>query len=67
MIGHPQATSFLSIFSIFPMDPGCWQLGLLVKRGNEERGGDLGHLIRGGSRWSADFVSGVLRAPFVRS
>jgi hypothetical protein len=39
------------------MGSGCWQLGLLVKRGNEERGGgDLGHLIRGGSSWSADFV-----------
>ena len=36
----------------------------MVKRGNEERGGDLGHLIRGGSGWSADFDSGVLRAPF---
>ena len=36
----------------------------MVKRGNEERGGDLGHLIRGGSSWSADFVSGVVRAPF---
>jgi hypothetical protein len=33
-------------------------------RGNEERGGDLGHLIWGGSIWSADFVSGVLRVPF---
>jgi hypothetical protein len=27
LIGHPQATSFLNIFSIFPMGPGCWQLG----------------------------------------
>jgi hypothetical protein len=64
LIGHPQATSFLSIFSIFPMGPGCWHLGKLVKRGNEENGDDLGHLIRGGSSWSADFDSGVLRAPF---
>ena len=27
IMGHSQATSFLSIFSIFPMGPGCWQLG----------------------------------------
>jgi hypothetical protein len=27
LIGHPQVTSFLSVFSVFPMGPGCWQLG----------------------------------------
>ena len=36
----------------------------MLKRRNEERGGDLGHLIRGGGSWSVDFDSGVLRAPF---
>jgi hypothetical protein len=64
LIGHLQVTSFLSIFSISPMGPGCWQLGQLVKRRNEERSGDLGHLICGGSSWGADFDGGILQTPF---
>ncbi len=36
----------------------------MVKRGNEERGGDLGHLIGGGGGWGAAYRVRILRLPF---
>ena len=50
LIGHPRAFDLvLSVFSIFPVGPGCAQLGWLVEGGNEESCEGLGHLSGGGS------------------
>ena len=51
LIQHPQALCglFLSIFSVFPVGPGCAQLGSLVEGGNEDSCEGLGHLSGGGS------------------
>ncbi len=62
LIGHPQTTFILNVFSIFPMGINCCWANCL--RGGMRRGVvDLGRLTRGWSGWGMD-DRGILRAPF---